>query len=377
MRRLLVLAIVLLGCSGDDAFPSAPSDVRLRLEIVASGLDNPVHLTAPRGDRRLFVVEQSGRIRIVQDGQLLSVPFLDISSKVNSGGESGLLGLAFDPAYHDNGFLYVDYTDRNDDTAVERYQLSADPQQADPASASLVLGVSQPYRNHNGGHVLFGPDGMLYVAMGDGGSAGDPHGHGQNRNSLLGKLLRIDIGTEPYAIPGDNPFVGQSDARGEIWAYGLRNPWRVAFDPADGLLYIADVGQNQTEEVNVMPAGTGWLNYGWNIMEGAQCYQTAGCARSGLTSPVVTYTNADGACSVIGGIVYRGEEIPELRGHYFYGDYCAGWVRSFRYANGQLSKQYAWQLGPVGQILSFGEDAAGAMYLLSANGNVYRFQSEP
>jgi glucose/arabinose dehydrogenase len=346
-------------------------DVPLELEVVASGLDDPLYLTAPANDPRLFIVTKNGTIRIVQSGQLLPTPFLDISSKVSTGGEQGLLSVAFDPSYSTNGFLYVYYTNLDGDNLVERYEVSASSNVADPASAEQILFVSHPsFSNHNGGHVFFGPDGMLYVAIGDGGSGG---ANGQNLSTILGKLLRIDVSQgDPYAIPSDNPFVNQSGARGEIWAYGLRNPWRNAFDRADGRLYVADVGENALEEVNVVSSSTGGVNYGWSIMEGDQCYNASSCNQTGLTPPVLTYTHDDG-CSITGGIVYRGQRIQELRGHYFYGDFCSGWVRSFRFANGQATDQRSWDVGSVGNILSFGEDAAGEMYLLSANGSVYRF----
>jgi hypothetical protein len=242
---------------------------------------------------------------------------------------------------------------------------------ADQTSAKQLLFVDQPYSNHNGGLVLFGPDGKLYIGLGDGGSGGDPQGNGQNRGVLLGKLLRIDVdGGDPYAVPPDNPFVGTSGARGEIWAYGLRNPWRFAFDREASLLYIADVGQNRREEVNVAPAGAGGLNYGWNIMEGDECYAASTCNRSGLTLPELTYGHDDG-CSVTGGYAYRGGAIPALRGHYFHSDYCAGWLRSFRYDGAKAADQRDWGLS-FESVLSFGEDAAGELYVLSGNGKVYR-----
>jgi glucose/arabinose dehydrogenase len=378
MKALALLALLAFGCSDDSVTepdePILPSNFALRLDMVASGLSSPLYLTAPLGDTRLFVVEQPGRIRVVQNGQLLATPFIDLTAKIASGGERGLLSVAFDPAYASNGFFYVDYTDRNGDTVVERYRVSSDPNRGDPASARQILFVAQPFANHNGGHLLFGPDNMLYVAMGDGGSGGDPQRNGQNRNALLGKLLRIDVSRgDPYAIPVDNPFVGQAGARGEVWAYGLRNPWRIWFDRTDRVLYVADVGQNQIEEVNAVSQTTAGVNYGWNVMEGASCYSASTCNQSGLTLPVVTYSHAGGACSVTGGIVYRGQGIPEIRGHYFYADYCAGWVRSFRLVNGAATDQRDWAVGSVGSVTSFGEDAAGEMYLLSGNGRVYRF----
>ena len=373
MKAWTLLLAALVACSSGTDAPSG--DTPLALEVVASGLSNPLHLTAPAGDPRLFIVEQPGRIRIVQNGQLVATPVLDVVAKVASGGERGLLSMAFDPSYAANGFFYVNYTDRNGDTVVERYRVSADANRADAASAKRILFVPQPYANHNGGHILFGPDGMLYVAMGDGGSGGDPQGNGQNKNSLLGKLLRIDVRTgDPYGIPSDNPFVGQPSARGEIWAYGLRNPWRIAFDRTDRTLYVADVGQDAVEEINVAAATQAGVNYGWNVMEGDRCYRASTCAQAGLTLPAVSYANASDACSVTGGIVYRGTKIPDIAGHYFYSDYCAGFVRSFRWSNGQATAAREWDLDASG-VLSFGEDAAGEMYLLSSNGTVYRFTS--
>ena len=267
----LVLALGSIVCAAprDDAreAPAAPADkasnaVTLAVEQVASGLDQPVYLTAAEGDPRLFIVEQPGRIRIVENGTVLRKPFLDIVSKVRSGGEQGLLSVAFHPLYRSNGFLFVNYTDKNGDTRIERYTVSADKNAVDPASAKLILSIDQRYSNHQGGLNLFGPDGMLYIGMGDGGSQGDPHGNGQNPSSLLAKLLRINVDRgDPYTIPGANPYA-KGGGRGEIWAMGLRNPWRFAFDRVSGLLYIADVGGSRFEEINVVPASTAGVNYG-------------------------------------------------------------------------------------------------------------------
>ncbi|MBI2614300.1 MAG: PQQ-dependent sugar dehydrogenase [Gemmatimonadetes bacterium] len=374
-RALAVpLAItVALGChASTDTEGPDPGFTGLDTQMVAAGLTNPLYLTAPPGDPRLFVAEQPGRIRIVADESLLATPFLDITDRVLDGGERGLLSVAFHPNYATNGYFYVDYTDLSGDTRVERYRVSADPNLADQGSAKLILFVDQPYANHNGGLVLFGPDGMLYVGLGDGGSGGDPHGYGQNRGVLLGKVLRLDVDRgDPYAIPADNPFLGVSGARGEIWAYGLRNPWRFAFDREAGLLYIADVGQNRQEEVDVAPGSAGGLNYGWSVMEGDQCYGASTCDRSGLTLPVLTYARSGGNCSVIGGFAYRGEHMAALRGHFFYSDYCGGWVKSFRYDGSGAADQRDWGLR-LGSVLSFGEDSAGELYALSADGKVYR-----
>jgi glucose/arabinose dehydrogenase len=376
-------ALTALGCGGSEPMPPAPPGgnedppTAIRLVQVAAGLTSPVHLASPPGDDRLFVVERRGRIRIIEGGQLRSDPFLDITQDVGSdGSEQGLLSVAFHPQYASNGFFYVNYTDRNGDTRIERYTVSAaDPNRANPASAKLVLGIDQPpYRNHNGGLLVFGPDGMLYAGMGDGGSAGDPFGNGQNKATLLGALLRIDVDRgDPYAIPPDNPYTDDPAARGEIWAIGLRNPWRFAFDPPTSRLYVADVGQNRYEEVNVVDARTPGLNYGWNIMEGVHCYPTEPCEPDGLVLPVLEYTHDDG-CSVTGGAVYRGDAIPGLVGHYFYADYCAGWIRSFRYEDGRVTEAREWPVGSVGNILSFGQDAAGELYVLSSNGRVYRIE---
>ncbi len=372
-------ALALLGAAACAAArpgerPQERSGVTLR--PVVSGLAAPVYLTAPPGDARLFVVEQPGRIRVIRNGRLLPRAFLDLTAKVGYGGERGLLGLAFHPHYAENGRFYVDYTDRNGDTRVERYTAAPGADTADPSSAHQVLFVAQPYANHNGGDVLFGPDGMLYVGMGDGGSGGDPHGNGQNLGTLLGKLLRLDVdGGDPYAVPRDNPFAGRAGARGEIWAYGLRNPWRLAFDPADGLLYIADVGQDRWEEVDVAPARAAGLDYGWNRMEGMHCFRPTACDRTGLTLPVLEYGHADG-CAIIGGFVYRGRAVPALAGRYVYSDYCGGWLRSFRYARGAASESRAWRVRSPGQVLSFGQDAAGELYVLAAKGTVYRLAAD-
>jgi glucose/arabinose dehydrogenase len=375
MAALAMWAGLLAGC-GDGTGPVEPIPDSLAVEVVASGLSNPLYLASPAGDARLFVVEQPGRIRIIQNGSLLTTSFLDITGRVLDGGERGLLSVAFHPSYASNRFLYVNYTDNQGDTRVERYTATSDPNVADPNSALLIIGIAQPFANHNGGLVMFGPDGMLYIGMGDGGSGGDPQGHGQNRATLLGDLLRIDVNQgSPYAVPADNPFVNQTGMRGEIWGYGLRNPWRFSFDPEGGTLYIADVGQNAWEEVNAVLATAKGVNYGWNILEASACYGSATCDRSGLTLPVLEYAHDGGACSVTGGFVYRGQRIAGLQGHYFYSDFCAGWLRSFHLVDGRAEEQREWDVGDLGQVMSFGEDAARELYILSANGRVYRLIS--
>ena len=372
LAALLLIAACGRGAPSDSQPPPLPAN-GIQLVEVARGFDSPLYLTTPLGDPRLFIVEQTGKIRIIQNGQVLPTPFLDVGGLITSGGERGLLSVAFHPSYASNGFFYVDYTDRNGDTRVVRYHVSANANQADPASAQLVLTVTQPFANHNGGLLLFGPDGKLYVGLGDGGSGGDPQGNGQNFAALLGKILRLDVnGAQPYAIPADNPFVGQAGRRGEIWITGVRNPWRFSFDAASGLLYVADVGQNAWEEVDVVQASRGGLNFGWNLMEGMHCYNASSCSQQGLTLPVLEYGHGDG-CSITGGYVYRGSAIPALRGHYFYSDYCNGWLRSFRWDGAQATDQRQWQVGDIGNVTSFGEDSAHELYITTAAGRILRF----
>jgi glucose/arabinose dehydrogenase len=299
---------------------------------------------------------------------------LDIHDRVSSEGlEQGLLGLAFHPNYPANGRFFVYYTGLRGQTVLSRFQVTDDPNVADAVSEMVLLTVDQPARNHNGGMIAFGPDGFLYVGLGDGGAANDQFGNGQNLGSLLGALLRLEVDAgEPYGVPGDNPFLSVPNARPELWAYGLRNPWRFAFDRATGDLYIADVGQNQYEEVHVQPAGSpGGENYGWPIMEGRHCFQRDTCSTTGLQLPVTEYNHSQG-CSITGGYVYRGGAFPSLNGLYFYGDYCSGriWALS-RDADGHwLSHQV---LETSLNISSFGEDEAGEMYVLDLNGGaVYR-----
>lgn len=374
MKHASTFILLLAACDGNTVPPAVPQpidSVLLRVQTVATGLSSPVHLAAPANDSRLFIVEQPGRIRIVQDGQLLSTPFLDIRAKVSAGGEQGLLSVAFHPDYATNGYFFVNYTDLSGDTRVERYRVSGNPNAADPASAKLMIAIAQPFSNHNGGQLAFGADGMLYIGMGDGGSGGDPGNHGQDRSTLLGDLLRIDIDAgDPYAIPPDNPHAASTQLRPEIWASGLRNPWRFSFDFTENLLYIADVGQGSWEEINAVPSAQGAINYGWRIMEGAHCYNAGTCDQSGLRLPVHEYANDNETCAVTGGHVYRGAAIPGITGHYFYSDYCAGWLRSFRLVNGTATAHRTWDVGDLGSVTSFGVDAAGELYILSADGMV-------
>ena len=372
MRYLLVALLLLFAAN-----PSfAEGRGGLAVQEVADGLTAPLYVTAPTGDARLFIVEQPGMVRIVEKGRLLDRPFLDISSRLRFGGERGLLSLAFHPNYARNGYFFVNYSEKvNGATRIERYRVSDDPNRADPASAQLILRVEQPYSNHNGGHILFGRDGMLYIAMGDGGSGGDPKDNGQNRATLLGALLRIDVNRGvPYAIPPDNPFIGDANARDEIWAWGLRNPWRIAFDA--GLLYVADVGQNEWEEVTIVPAAAGGLNHGWNLMEGNHCFDEDDCTSDGLTLPAYEYDHDEG-CSITGGFVYRGADIPALAGHYLFSDYCAGFLRSLVYDDGRVIETHQWAAGDIGDVTSFGEDSAGEIYITNSDGNVLKLVPAP
>jgi glucose/arabinose dehydrogenase len=379
-------ALLLFACSGSDTGPpgnGSNPDLHLALQTVVTGVDRPVYLTAPANDDRLFIVEQRGRIRIVKNGQLVTQPFLDITDRVTVlgglGDERGLLGLAFHPSFASNRFLYVNYTDRAGDTRIERYTASStNPDVADQTSAKLILFQDQPFSNHNGGHLLFGPDRLLYIPLGDGGSGGDPQNNAQTLTTLLGKLLRIDVdGGDPYAVPANNPFVGRSDARAEIWAFGLRNPWRTAFDQQSNLLFIADVGQGSQEEINAVPRTAAGLNYGWRIMEGNSCFNPNPCSSAGLTLPVHTYPTSGGNCAVTGGFVYRGTAIPELVGHYFFSDYCGGGVRSFRVVSGTVQSFRDWEITSTGNVSSFGEDSRGELYVISHSGNVSRIVRAP
>ena len=336
----------------------------------------PVFVTSvPDDSGHMAVVEQSGKIFMLSEGSGSSeaMTFLDITDRVRrQGNEEGLLGLAFHPDYPTNGRFFVYYSASSPRRSVlSRFQVSGDPNRADAESEAIVLEVEQPFPNHNGGMIAFGPDGLLYVALGDGGSGGDPRGNGQNVATLLGSLLRIDVdapkGDLGYAIPGGNPFPS-GNARGEIWAYGLRNPWRFSFDRATGDLWLADVGQNDKEEINIVRQGG---NYGWNVMEGADCFQpSSDCRREGLELPLWEYAHSLG-CSVTGGYVYRGQAVPWLQGAYVYADFCSGFVWGLRYDGARVTEQ-ALLLDSGLNISSCGEDAAGELYVTAFDGVVYR-----
>ena len=343
-----------------------------RWEPVVSELENPIGFeNAGDGSGRLFIVEQAGLILIWKDGALLDQPFLDIRDRVGSNSsEQGLLGLAFHPRYTENGYFFVNYTDKNGDTHIARFSVSAqEPDRADPASEEQLIFQPQPYPNHNGGSVVFGPDGYLYLGLGDGGSGGDPQGNGQSTQTLLGKILRIDVDAgDPYAIPPDNPFVGGGGLP-EIYAYGLRNPWRFSFDRLTGDMYIADVGQNKWEEIDFLPAGgPPGANFGWNLREGLHRFEGVSLGND-FIDPVAEYDHSLG-CSVTGGFVYRGASLPEWQGVYLYGDYCSGRVWGLLH-NPDGSWQNALLFETGSNISSFGLDQSGELYLVDYGGNVY------
>jgi glucose/arabinose dehydrogenase len=367
------IAGMLVGVEGEPI----PPGLSLRTEPFVTGLAQPLFLTQPLNDGRIFVVDQGGTIRVIRNGVLQTTPFLDVTSKVSLGDERGLLSVAFHPRYATNKFFYVYFTGLNGEIRVERFTATADPEVADPTSETLIITVPHPtYANHNGGLVSFGPDGMLYIGLGDGGGGGDPFGNAQNYDALLGSILRIDVDHgDPYAIPADNPFAGQMNRRGEIWAKGLRNPWRYAFDLPTGFLYIADVGQDLHEEVDVTFLSRAGLNYGWNVMEGFSCYGASTCSQTGLELPILDYDHSNG-CSITGGYVYRGSGIPAIRGHYFYSDFCRGWLRSFRYQNGVAVDKKDWGIPALAQVRSFGVDIAGELYIMSAS-SIYKIVQAP
>lgn len=376
---LALTALLLMSCSGGGGQdsttdpPTATPATSISLTQFAVGFSSPVAITsAGDGSGRLFVVEQGGAVRIVRNGAVAPQPFLDISSLVTAGGEQGLLGLAFPPGFSVRRNFYVNYINRTGigNTVIARFAVGDNPDLADPTSRQELLTITQPFANHNGGQLAFGPDTLLYIGSGDGGSGGDPQGNGQNTASLLGKILRLDVlsGASPYVVPSGNPFGN------EVWAYGLRNPWRFSFDRQGGDLYLADVGQEAREEINFQPAGSGvGANYGWNTMEGSLCFLTPSCSSAGLTLPVAEYDHGGGDCSVTGGYVYRGGS-PSLRGTYLYGDFCSGRIWGLRH-NG-----VAWEnrllLDSTLLISTFGEDESGELYVADyAAGAIFRISA--
>jgi glucose/arabinose dehydrogenase len=381
LLTLLLTAIVLLPLLPASAQDFDPATVEISLEEFASGLDAPTAIaSAGDGSDRLFVTEKVGTIAIVEDGAVAETRLLDITDRVGSdASEQGLLGLAFAPDYATSHLFYVNYTDLDGNTVISRFTADEAGALADPESEEILLQQEQPAANHNGGQLGFGPDGYLYIALGDGGNQGDPRENGQSLSTWLGKILRIDVdpanasGDEPYSIPADNPFVDNADALPEIWAYGLRNPWRFSFDIETGDLFIGDVGQGDIEEIDLNPAGESGMNFGWNLMEGENCFAVEDCDPEGneLTLPILQYTHEEGGCSVTGGYVYRGEVSPGLQGAYIYGDYCSGLIwAAGENADGTwtASEPYSSELS----ISTFGQDEAGELYLADlSSGTIY------
>ena len=387
-RRLWMAGLVLIscmtGCADNGSNQgSSPQSNSLRLQTISTNLSSPVFMTAPPNDStRLFIVQQGGLIRVfdVVGGSLLTDPFLNVSSLLSTGGERGLLGMAFDPLYAANRQFYIFYTNTAGNIVIARYLRNiTNPNLADSSSAVTLITAAHPnFSNHNGGMLAFGPDACLYAGIGDGGSEGDPNNNGQNLSSLLGKLLRLNPDTGGACSNGIiNPFVLVGGAQ-QVWSLGLRNPWRFSFDRITGDLYIGDVGQGAREEINVAIAPNAGLqaNYGWRLMEGSLCFiPSSNCNSGDLTLPVLDYPHLNGACSVTGGYVYRGSVKLDLRGTYFYADFCAGFVKSFRYPNGQPTEQTEWPLlsPPGGFVTSFGEDAAGELYVMTQGGGLFKF----
>ena len=352
-----------------STLPPSDANVVLDLEPIASGFDQPVFVTHAPGDPRLFVVDQPGRIWVIQGGD--PSVFLDIRDRVGFGGERGLLGMAFHPDYADNGLFYLDLTGSDGNTRIVEFTVSEDPNVADEESSRALLTIDQPAGNHNGGMIAFGPDGYLWIGMGDGGAANDRYGNGQRADTLLGSMLRIDVGPgapDPYGIPPDNPFADGADGAPEVWAIGLRNPWRWSFDGTD--LWIGDVGQGTTEEVDRTSIDAAGLNYGWPVYEGTGCFGPAeDCTGDGFVFPVHEYGHDEG-CSITGGYVYRGSTLPELTGHYFFSDFCSGFIHSID-PDGAIH-DWTDDTGIVGGTTSFGVDAAGEIYVVNAEGTVDR-----
>jgi glucose/arabinose dehydrogenase len=343
-------------------------------EMPWAGLDQPIFLASPPGDAtRIFIAERPGRIRVVQNGALLAMPFLDISTRVSTQGERGMLSFAFHPQFSANRWVFVHFTNPAGEITIERFTASAaNPNVADATSTPVIRIPHATFDNHNGCTVAFGPDGMLWISTGDGGGANDQLMNAQNPNRPLGKMLRIDVTALPYTIPPTNPLAS------EVWGIGLRNPWRWAFDLPTNRLYIADVGQNRYEEIDVVlhdAQAPGFaVNFGWPLTEGVHCFpdDQATCSKAGQTLPVLEYDHSIGACSITGGYVYRGAAIPALQGRYFYSDYCSGFLRSFRFTNNQSIERVDWNTPDVGRVISFGADASRELYVITASNKIYR-----
>lgn len=369
MKRVLLLLILFFI---QEAFFAQEIDI----ELFQDGFTRPLNIQNA-GDERLFVVEQGGKIKIIQgNGSVNTAPFLDISDQISSGNERGLLGLTFHPEYSSNGFFYVNYTNIDGDSRISRFSVDIqNPEVANSDSEFPIIGYTQPNANHNGGALAFGPDGYLYISSGDGGGSGDPNNNGQSLNTLLGKILRIDVDNSSsennYAIPPDNPFVDNDNARPEIWAYGLRNPWRFSFDETENQIWIADVGQAEIEEINKQPINSGGNNYGWRCYEGDSPFNTQDCPPlSAITFPFAQYTHDSGNCSITGGYVYRGSKYSDIEGLYFFADYCSGMIGTVD--NGGNMETYG---NFPGMWVSFGEDTNRELYIVDIDGGkIYKIK---
>jgi glucose/arabinose dehydrogenase len=388
----IALALLVAACGGaggelagepsDMVAPAARPEgalVRLTVEPVASGLTSPVAVATAAGDTRIFVAEKPGTIRIIEDGTVLDRPYVDLSHLVEDAGlEQGLVGIALHPDFAENGRVFVSFTNRSGDTRIMEYrQDAAAPDRLDRSTGRLVLAVDQPHEYHNGGSLEFGPDGNLWIGLGDGGGIGDPWGNGQDPTSLLGAVLRIDVdAARPYAIPTDNPFADGTAGAPEVWAYGLRNPWRLTFTDDDHVI-IADVGHELWEEANVASLNDGGGNYGWPVMEGPDCFADAWCDAAGLVQADLLVPHRR-SCAIVGGPVYRGQSIPELDGSYLYADFCVGWVRSARWDGAELvpGDELSRDFGELGQITALAEDAGGEILILTLAGDVFRVVAE-
>lgn len=389
-KKLIIITTgVLISCSNTDDIdvtviddePTAPAELSITNAFPAFEFNRPVDLQSPDdGTDRIFVVEQSGLIKTFSNDPSTTVGtiFLNIENLVDdSESEMGLLAMAFHPNYSTNGLFYVNYSSSRSLSVVSQFKVSAsNANMADLSSETVILEIPQPFTNHNGGQLAFGPDGFLYIASGDGGSGGDPQGNAQNRSNLLGAILRIDVdGMENglnYTIPTDNPFVNDTSVRGEIFAYGLRNPWRMSFDTQTGILWTGDVGQGQLEEIDIIENGG---NYGWNILEGTDCFQTDNCDQTNLTLPVFEYSHNNGDLSITGGYVYRGTRVPSLQGKYIYGDFVSGRIWSLNTSSGTTPDNELIEDTDL-NIASFGTDANNELYICSFNGRIYKFQEQ-
>ncbi|MCO5192515.1 MAG: PQQ-dependent sugar dehydrogenase [Anaerolineae bacterium] len=375
-----MLLLVTAACQSEQELlqgPSAEPVTAIALEPIATGLKRPVAAAHVGGDR-FFVAEKDGLVRIVAAGAVLPDPLLDLRDRIaTDGSERGLLGLAVHPDFASNGRFYVVYTNLDGDTEIVRFAVSAEnPDYADPDSAQLILFVEQPFGNHNGGQLLFGPDGYLYIGLGDGGAVGDPFRNAQDPGTLLGAILRLDVdGGEPYTVPPDNPFVAERRARGEVWAIGLRNPWSFGFDRVTGDLYIGDVGQEGPEEINAQSAEQSGVNYGWPILEGSRCYEAERCRSRGLQPPIFEYPHSDG-CAVVGGRVYRGTQFPALTGNYFFADYCLGRIWTLRTDPVTMKWQRTLVYELTSPLSNFVESADGELFVLDyGDGILYQIQA--